>query len=126
MSKIKKNDGFTLIELLIVVAIIGILAGIAVPQVSNVRSKANLSVIKADLRSIQTALEIYALDNDGYPATETEFSNIDFDDTDDYEYDVNEDGDQYLVYNADPIDGSYYYIDSSKTTIDSNTTTPSL
>lgn len=125
MRKIQKAEGFTLIELLIVVAIIGILAGIAVPQVSNVRSKANLSVVKSDLRSIQTALEIYALDNEGYPA-KSDFTKIDFDNTDDYEYDVNEDGDQYLVYNEEKVNGNYYFIESSKTTIGSDTTIPSL
>jgi prepilin-type N-terminal cleavage/methylation domain-containing protein len=59
----KKNNGFTLIELLIVVAIIGILAAIAVPNFLNAQVKAKISRVKADLRSVNTAIEMYSIDN---------------------------------------------------------------
>ena len=123
MKKYKKNDGFTLIELLVVIAIIGILAGISVPKVSKVRDKANLSVVKADLRSIQTAIEIYAMDNSDYPTKEN-FSNIDFDDTSSFTYDVNETN--YLVMYNDTIETFYYYIKSSENGIQSASSVPSL
>ncbi len=60
---------FTLIELLIVVAIIGILAAIAVPNFMNARIRALVSRTEADLRSLATAFESYRLDNNMYPPT---------------------------------------------------------
>ncbi len=61
------KKGFTLIELLIVVAIIGILAAIAVPNFLNAQMKAKISRVKADFRSISTAFSMYQLDNNLYP-----------------------------------------------------------
>ncbi|MGC9327039.1 MAG: type II secretion system protein, partial [Candidatus Hinthialibacter sp.] len=54
---------FTLIELLIVVAIIGILAAIAVPNFLNAQVRAKISRCLADLRSIRTSIEMYTLDH---------------------------------------------------------------
>ena len=65
----KKHQAFTLIELLIVVAIIGILAAIAVPNFVNARLRALVSRTEADLRSLGTAFESYRLDNNMYPPT---------------------------------------------------------
>lgn len=59
--------GFTLIELLIVVAIIAILAAIAVPNFLEAQVRAKASRVKSDLRTIITALESYAVDNNKYP-----------------------------------------------------------
>ncbi|HDN84426.1 MAG TPA: prepilin-type N-terminal cleavage/methylation domain-containing protein [Candidatus Aerophobetes bacterium] len=64
--------GFTLIELLIVVAIIGILAGIAIPNFMGARTKAKVSRAFADMRSIGNALEMYYIDNTKYPDTSTD------------------------------------------------------
>ncbi len=58
---------FTLIELLIVVAIIGILAAIAVPNFLNAQTRANLARVKSDLRATELALEAYHIDNNAYP-----------------------------------------------------------
>ncbi len=58
---------FTLIELLIVVAIIGILAAVAVPNFLNAQMKARVTRAYADMRSIETALESYRLDSNIYP-----------------------------------------------------------
>lgn len=66
----KKNKGFTLVELLVVIAIIAILVVLILVALGVARQKARDSQRKTDLRSIQTALELYASDNGGlYPTT---------------------------------------------------------
>ena len=58
LSKFRKSEkGFTLIELLIVVAIIGILAAIAIPQFSSYRQRAFNSAAQSDLRNFKTSME---------------------------------------------------------------------
>ncbi|MEW6234044.1 MAG: prepilin-type N-terminal cleavage/methylation domain-containing protein [Candidatus Omnitrophota bacterium] len=59
--------GFTLIELLIVVAIIGVLAMIAVPNFLNAWTKAKVSRAHNDLRVLAMGLEMYYLDHGDYP-----------------------------------------------------------
>jgi len=66
MMKLNKSRGFTLIELMIVVAIIGILAAIAIPQFSVYRSNAFNSTALSDLRTIATAEEAYHVDQMSY------------------------------------------------------------
>lgn len=69
LKKTKNQKGFTLIELLIVVAIIGILAAIAIPQFSAYRQRAFDSSAEADLRNFKTAIEAaYTENNYEYPA----------------------------------------------------------
>lgn len=63
----REHRAFTLIELLIVVAIIGILAAIAVPNFLNAQVKAKLARVKSDIRNIAQAQEMYYLDNNTYP-----------------------------------------------------------
>jgi len=64
---IKKNEeGFTLIELMIVIAIIGILAAIAIPQFSAYRTRSFNSAAAADVRNAATAQEAYFVDNQAY------------------------------------------------------------
>jgi len=64
--RLRSNKGFTLIELLIVVAIIGIIAAIAIPNLLNAIQRGKQKRSMADMRSIGTAVESYQVDN-GYP-----------------------------------------------------------
>ena len=61
------QKGFTLIELLIVVAIIGILAAIAIPQFAAYRQKAFNSAAQSDLKNTKTNLESYYAAHYAYP-----------------------------------------------------------
>ena len=65
------EKGFTLIELLIVVAIIGIIAAIAIPNLLNAIDRGKQKRTMADMRSIGTAVESYAVDNNVYPVAVT-------------------------------------------------------
>ncbi len=63
----RSSKAFTLIELLIVVAIIAILAAIAVPNFLEAQTRSKVSRVKADMRSIATAVESYYVDYNRYP-----------------------------------------------------------
>jgi general secretion pathway protein G len=71
-----KKEGFTLIELLIVVAIIGIIAAIAIPNLLNAIQRGKQKRTMADMRAIGTAVESYAVDNNAYPAGGSAVSGI--------------------------------------------------
>lgn len=66
--KKRNSKGFTLIELLIVVAIIGIIVAIAIPNLLNAIQRARQKRTMADMRSAGTAAEAYAVDFNHYPA----------------------------------------------------------
>jgi len=69
IRKMKAEQGFTLIELMIVVAIIGILAAIAIPQFSAYRIKAFNSAAESDLRNLRLTSEAFYTDNQSYAPT---------------------------------------------------------
>ena len=66
LQKMRNREGFTLIELLIVVAIIGILAAIAIPQFSAYRQKGFNSAAVSDVKNAKTAEESLFADNQTY------------------------------------------------------------
>jgi prepilin-type N-terminal cleavage/methylation domain-containing protein len=66
-----RRKGFTLVEIMIVVAIIALLAAIAIPNLLRAKMSANEAAAQATLRTISTACETFAGDNDGtYPGDE--------------------------------------------------------
>ncbi len=70
MSRLKGSRGFTLIELLIVIAVISIIIGIALPRFKGMQDEGNIAKAKAELRTLQTAVESYYIHNaTTYPAT---------------------------------------------------------
>ena len=62
-----REKGFTLIELLIVVAIIGIIAAIAIPNLLNAIDRGKQKRTMADMRSVGTAVEVYSIEISFYP-----------------------------------------------------------
>jgi type II secretion system protein G len=67
----KNKKGFTLIELLVVIAIIGLLSTLAVVALNSARQKSRDSKRVADIKQIQTALELYFADSvNGYPSND--------------------------------------------------------
>jgi type II secretion system protein G len=64
---VSTQPAFTLIELLVVVAVVAILAAIAVPNFLEAQVRSKVSRAKADMATIATALEAYAVDNGTYP-----------------------------------------------------------
>ena len=62
--------GFTLIEVMVVVIILGILAAIVVPRVMDRPDDARITKAKQDIRALESALNLYKLDNFVYPSTD--------------------------------------------------------
>lgn len=64
------QQGLTLIEIMVVVAILGLLAAMIVPNVIGQGEKAKVDLAKANMANIANALDLYKLDNNDYPSTE--------------------------------------------------------
>ncbi|MBH9396982.1 type II secretion system major pseudopilin GspG [Pseudomonas aeruginosa] len=65
-----KQRGFTLIEIMVVVVILGVLAALVVPQIMSRPDQAKVTAAQSDIKAIAMALDIYKLDNHGYPSTQ--------------------------------------------------------
>jgi general secretion pathway protein G len=66
----RRESGFTLIEIMVVIVIIGILAALVAPAVMGRIDQAAIAAAEQDIRSYETALNLYRLDNFKYPTTE--------------------------------------------------------
>ena len=69
-SPSRRNAGFTLIEVMVVVVILGILAAIVVPRIMDRPDEARIIKAKQDIRVLESALNLYKLDNFDYPSTD--------------------------------------------------------
>ena len=66
----KQQSGFTLIEVIVVLVILGILASIVVPNVISRTDQAQIVKAKQDIRALESALQMYRVDNFQYPSTD--------------------------------------------------------
>ncbi len=66
----RREKAFTLIELMIVIVIIGILATLLIPRIMERPEEARRIKAKADIKTIESALKLYKIDNGVYPTTE--------------------------------------------------------
>jgi len=70
MKNNRKQKGFTLIEIMVVVVILGILAAAVVPKIMSRPEQARIEKAKHDIAALESALNIYKLDNYQYPSTD--------------------------------------------------------
>ena len=70
LATAKRQRGFTLIELMVVLAILGVLAALIVPNVLDRADDARSTAARTDVNNLMQALKLYRLDNQRYPAAE--------------------------------------------------------
>jgi len=111
-----REKGFTLIELIVVIAVISILLGIALPRLRGMIDEGNIAKAAAECRALQAAVESYYIHNGkAYPAALTSitaskpqlFSDIPDDPFNagaNYGYDLSDDGRYYVIF-SEGLDG---------------------
>ncbi len=69
-----KNKGFTILEILVVLAVLAILIGMAVPRIKGMQDQGSITKVKSELKSLQTALESYRINRNpnAYPPASKE------------------------------------------------------
>lgn len=70
LARVRMQRGFTLIEVMVVVVILSILAAIVVPRIMDRPDTARVTKAQADIRALESALNLYKLDNHSYPSTD--------------------------------------------------------
>lgn len=69
MRRLSSQSGFTLIEIMVVVLILGLLAALVVPKIVGRTDEARVTKAKADIKAIESALNLFKIDNGFYPTT---------------------------------------------------------
>jgi len=104
-----RNHGFTLIELLVTIVIVGLLVGILLPNMLDMRLRSRDAKRKSELRELKTALQIYYEDNQTYPANTADIGSSGGVFTSDgivympalpeeFSYSLNADGEGFLIW----------------------------
>ncbi|GAB6137120.1 type IV pilin protein [Halanaerobaculum tunisiense] len=114
----RQETGFTLIELMIVIAVIGTLAGIAIPKFGGVRDKAEIASVKSTLRSIKSGLVMYNAENGEYPDDITDIEEY-VEVEGDYTIDDDSDSDSDYKVTKD-VDGTTVTLTSGGISVSSN------
>jgi len=70
MNEVSKQRGFTLIEIMVVMVILGLLVAIVAPNIMGRSDQAKVTIAETQLKNIQSALDLYRLDNSHYPSTQ--------------------------------------------------------
>ncbi|AOY90181.1 type II secretion system protein GspG [Marinobacter salinus] len=70
IKKRKDSRGFTLIEIMVVMVILGLLVAIVAPNIMGRSDQAKVTIAETQLKNIQSALDLYRLDNSQYPSTQ--------------------------------------------------------
>ena len=66
----RRESGFTLIEIMVVLVIIGVMTALIAPQIMGKVDEARMTAAKQDIRTLETALDFYQMDNFRYPSTD--------------------------------------------------------
>ncbi|MFW5995912.1 MAG: type II secretion system protein [Halanaerobiaceae bacterium] len=98
---LKRKEGFTLIELMIVIVILGVLAAIIVPRMTNLTESAKISAGESSLRSIYNGLEMYHVKYGEYPSSIDDGSEIG-------EFIENYNSLDEFLGEWEPVDSDYY------------------
>ena len=128
-----RKSGFTLIELLIVIAVMSILIGIALPRFRGMREEGLIAQAKGELRTLQTAVESYYIHNNDYPTTfpddlETATPNIigttapedPFNVGSNYGWAESSNGRYYVLYSIDPAGTGSASVDNAGVVTETN------
>ena len=70
MNQLNNTRGFTLIEIMVVIVILALLAALVGPKILGRTDDAKIQTTKTQIRSLESALKLYKLDNGVYPTTE--------------------------------------------------------
>lgn len=114
------QKGFATLEVILMVTVLGILAAIAVPRFTDVTTKANTAKIQSDLATLDSAIQIYYMENGEYPGS-------DINKLSDYVNDIDNlkppTGSAFIEGTATKITATTYAIDSTsnRATLDSKT-----